>query len=50
MLHRIPAIDKIREATGWEPERTLDRIIADVIAHTRAGLLPLTEAEAAAAQ
>jgi nucleoside-diphosphate-sugar epimerase len=50
MLHRIPAIDKIREATGWEPERTLDRIIADVIAHTRAGLLPLTEAEAAAVQ
>lgn len=47
MLHRIPSIEKIRAAIGWEPELTLDRIIADVIAHTRAGLLP-AEAEAAA--
>jgi nucleoside-diphosphate-sugar epimerase len=47
MLHRIPSIEKIRAAIGWEPGLTLDRIIADVIAHTRAGLLP-AEAEAAA--
>jgi UDP-glucose 4-epimerase len=47
MLHRIPSIEKIRAAIGWEPELTLERIIADVIAHTRASLLP-AEAEAAA--
>jgi UDP-glucose 4-epimerase len=35
-LHRNPSIDKIREAIGWEPERTLDEILADVIAHARA--------------
>jgi UDP-glucose 4-epimerase len=47
MLHRIPSIEKIRAAIGWEPGQTLDRIIADVIAHTRASLLP-AGAEAAA--
>jgi UDP-glucose 4-epimerase len=36
MLHREPAIDKIREAIGWEPQRDLDTIIADVIADRRA--------------
>jgi UDP-glucose 4-epimerase len=35
-LHRNPSIDKIREAIGWEPERSLDEILADVIAHARA--------------
>ncbi len=38
MLHRIPAIDKIRAAIGWEPTLGLDRILADVIAHTSAAL------------
>jgi UDP-glucose 4-epimerase len=33
MLHRSPAIDKIRAAIGWEPERDLDTILRDVIAH-----------------
>jgi nucleoside-diphosphate-sugar epimerase len=32
-LHREPATAKIREAIGWQPERDLDRVIADVIAH-----------------
>ena len=36
MLHRIPSTDKIRGAIGWEPQRTLDEILADVIAHERA--------------
>jgi UDP-glucose 4-epimerase len=36
MLHREPAIDKIRDAIGWAPERDLDAIIADVIADRRA--------------
>jgi UDP-glucose 4-epimerase len=36
MIHRIPAIEKVREAVGWEPQRTLDDILADVIAHLRA--------------
>ncbi len=36
MLHRSPAIDKIRAAIGWEPERDLDTILRDVIAHAEA--------------
>jgi len=32
MLHRIPAIGKINAAIGWEPTRTLDDILTDVIA------------------
>jgi UDP-glucose 4-epimerase len=35
MLHRIPAIEKIHAAVGWEPARTLDEILADVLAHVR---------------
>ena len=35
MLHRIPAIDKITAAIGWEPTRTLDDILDDVIAFER---------------
>jgi len=31
MLHRIPNIDKITAAIGWEPTRTLDDILSDVI-------------------
>jgi UDP-glucose 4-epimerase len=37
-LHRIPSIEKIRGAVGWEPELTLDEILADVIAYTRTTL------------
>jgi UDP-glucose 4-epimerase len=37
-LHRIPSIDKIHAAVGWQPERTLDEILADVIAYTRTSL------------
>jgi UDP-glucose 4-epimerase len=35
-LHRIPSIEKVSAAIGWAPERTLDEILADVIAYTRA--------------
>jgi UDP-glucose 4-epimerase len=35
MLHRIPSIDKINGAIGWEPSLDLERILADVIHHTR---------------
>ena len=38
MLHRVPAIEKIDAAIGWAPERTLDEILADVIAFARAEL------------
>jgi UDP-glucose 4-epimerase len=34
-MHRVPAIDKIRGAIGWEPQRDLDAILADVVAHVR---------------
>jgi UDP-glucose 4-epimerase len=35
-LHRVPAIDKIKAAIGWEPTRELESILADVIAYVRA--------------
>ena len=35
MLHRVPAIEKIKGAIGWEPERDLDGILADVIGWAR---------------
>jgi UDP-glucose 4-epimerase len=35
MLHRLPAIEKIGGAIGWQPERTLDEILTDVIAFAR---------------
>jgi UDP-glucose 4-epimerase len=35
MLHRLPAIEKIDAAIGWQPERTLDQILADVIDDAR---------------
>jgi UDP-glucose 4-epimerase len=35
MLHRIPSTAKVRAAIGWEPERALDDILADVIAFER---------------
>jgi UDP-glucose 4-epimerase len=34
VLHREPSIEKIRAAIGWQPTLDLDRILADVIAHT----------------
>jgi UDP-glucose 4-epimerase len=34
-LHREPAIDKIGEAIGWRPSLDLERILGDVIDHTR---------------
>jgi UDP-glucose 4-epimerase len=38
MFHRIPALEKVADAIDWAPERTLDEILADVIAFTRASL------------
>ena len=35
MLHRIPSIEKIRAAIGWQPTLSLDKILADVIEHVR---------------
>jgi UDP-glucose 4-epimerase len=36
MLHRIPSTEKISAAIGWQPERSLDEILADVVAFERA--------------
>ena len=41
MLHRVPAIEKIRDAIGWEPEHDLDRTLMDVIEHARATAAPV---------
>jgi UDP-glucose 4-epimerase len=35
MLHRIPSTAKTNATIGWKPERTLDDILADVIAFER---------------
>jgi UDP-glucose 4-epimerase len=35
MLHRQPSIDKVSAAIGWQPTRSLDEILADVLQHTR---------------
>jgi UDP-glucose 4-epimerase len=35
MLHRIPSTEKIAAAIGWQPERTLEDILGDVIAFER---------------
>jgi UDP-glucose 4-epimerase len=35
MFHREPSIEKIGDAIGWAPTRTLDEILADVIAFER---------------
>jgi UDP-glucose 4-epimerase len=41
MFHRIPSIEKVTAAIGWTPKRTLDEILADVIAFTRTDLAPV---------
>jgi UDP-glucose 4-epimerase len=41
MFHRIPSIQKVSAAIGWSPERTLDEILADVIAFARRDLAPV---------
>jgi UDP-glucose 4-epimerase len=43
MLHRIPSIAKIEAAVGWRPERTLDDILADVVAEKQRTPAPLGE-------
>ena len=35
MLHRQPSIEKVSAAIGWQPTRSLDAILADVIEHVR---------------
>jgi UDP-glucose 4-epimerase len=36
MLHRVPCIDKVRDAIGWLPKHTLEEILQDVIEHATA--------------
>ncbi len=35
MLHRQPSIDKVNGAIGWEPSRSLDEILRDVVQFSR---------------
>jgi UDP-glucose 4-epimerase len=35
MLHRIPSTAKLESAIGWQPERSLDDILTDVLAFER---------------
>ena len=48
VLHREPAIDKIRTAIGWEPTLGLERILADVIQYFRAQPAEVEESAVAA--
>ena len=43
MLHRMPSIEKISGAIGWQPERRLDDILTDVIAATRESRAQVSE-------
>jgi UDP-glucose 4-epimerase len=45
MLHRQPSLAKISAAIGWQPTRTLDGILVDVLEYTRAS--PASVAETA---
>jgi UDP-glucose 4-epimerase len=39
VLHREPSIEKINSAIGWQPTRTLDEILRDVVEHARAAVV-----------
>jgi UDP-glucose 4-epimerase len=43
MFQRMPAIEKITAAVGWAPTIDLDRILDEVVAHTRQGALAKAE-------
>ncbi len=43
MIHRQPSIEKVNGAIGWEPARSLDEILADVIGYTKRA--PVMEGE-----
>jgi nucleoside-diphosphate-sugar epimerase len=36
MIHRIPSLEKVRAAIGWEPKHSLDDILRDVVEYVRA--------------
>jgi UDP-glucose 4-epimerase len=41
MLHRIPSTEKIQAAIGWQAERSLEDILADVVAFESGRLRPV---------
>jgi UDP-glucose 4-epimerase len=45
MLHRQPAIEKLTNAIGWEPSRSLNEILADVVEYVRTAPMPLEALE-----
>jgi UDP-glucose 4-epimerase len=45
MYRRVPDIEKLHALTGWSPTRSLDDIIADVVADRRRAALPPLSAE-----
>jgi len=36
MLHRAPSLEKVHAAIGWNPEKSLETILEDVVAYQRA--------------
>lgn len=45
LRRRVPDIAKIRTAVGWQPERSLEEILDDVIAYERQRLLHSSKRE-----
>jgi nucleoside-diphosphate-sugar epimerase len=41
MVHRMPSIEKVRRAIGWQPAHSLEQILADVIEHVRTAPEPV---------
>jgi UDP-glucose 4-epimerase len=46
MLHRQPSIDKVAAALGWQPEHSLETILADVVHFTRSAPTALASYDA----
>jgi UDP-glucose 4-epimerase len=44
MLHRAPSIEKITKAIGWQPTRSLDEVLEDVVEFVRRAPLPVDTA------
>jgi len=44
MKRRVPNIDKIRRLIGWKPQRSMNRILNDVVAYEQSIASLRTEA------
>ncbi|MEE8585294.1 MAG: GDP-mannose 4,6-dehydratase, partial [Acidobacteriota bacterium] len=47
MRRRVPDIGRLQELTGWKPQRSLDKILADTTEHMRSRALAAVPGEGA---